>query len=170
VEVLDGSDEQTRAALEVALSMLTNHATQDLLAAMPAAAASPGGADETLPSTGDVWRAWLATHQKRSPVEWMLDGFRDAGFAVDALDARAVPELLRAILDDRDFIAFNAQRGLMAISRSDPGSLSWSRDDAYTYWSRWASRNDRKLKAECRRLEKAAERAAKKASRRGKRR
>lgn len=158
VAALSDPDPDTVACLEHALSLLTNHTTQEIAAALPASGGGQGGADEPEqpPTPEDAWTAWLTAHGSESPIAWLLDGFRNEGYTVEALDARAVPVLVSAIADDQDHISFNAQRGLISIAGTDPGSLDWSREDAHTHWQRWAERNRRMLEKECKRLEKKA--------------
>lgn len=169
IAALPGSDPDTGATLQEALALLTNRTTADL--ATPAGSASGGvvSAAHARPvqEAADLWSAWWATNKDRSPLDWLVEGFNAAGYPMEALDARAATALLGAIIDTRDHVSFNAQRGLTYIAKTDPGSTGWSREDAYTHWSRWTRKNAHRLRAECQRLEKAAKKASK-APRKGK--
>lgn len=170
IAALPDADPQTSAALQASLALLTNRSTADLAAehaagSNPPPAPSAAGSISAPPQlsaaeAASLWGAWWAANKDRSPLDWLVDGFKATGHSMEALDARAATSLLGAVIDTRDHVSFNAQRGLMSIAKTDPGSLAWSRQDAYAHWSRWAIRNARKLRAECQRLEKAAKRGA----------
>lgn len=153
---LEGADPETLRTIEEALALLTNRTTDDLRAA--------GGP----PDAAQAWAAWVAQNGTRSPLDWLVEGFNAAGHPMTALDARAAPTLVAAVLDTRDHVSFNAQRGLMSIAKGDPGSLAWSREDAWAHWSRWARKNASRLRSECQRIEKAERKKAAKAAKGGK--
>lgn len=160
IAALPGADAATQRALEDALALLTNRTTDDLRA---------GAAAPTAPAA-DLWATWWKENQGRSPLDWLVDGFNEAGHPMVALDARATSTLVAAVLDTRDHVSFNAQRGLISIAKTDPGSLGWSREDAAIHWGRWARKNATRLRTECQRIEKAERKRTSKAAKGGKKR
>lgn len=117
VEALGRADEGVRPRVLLALQKLTNQGIED----------------------ADGWKSWLARDGRKSRDQWLVAGFRAAGYKVDALKPKAVWELCRAI-HGPEFLSFNAQRTLMRLARRDVPSLSWSQDDASFYWRRWFER------------------------------
>ncbi len=94
-------------------------------------------ADFSQPHAG--WTAWAAWHTRwarKGRSQWLVAGFRDAGFDVESLDSVGVPGLLDAILGPAH-ISYNAQRTLMQISDTAPASLEWSTADAAWHWTRY---------------------------------
>ncbi|MEM1034306.1 MAG: penicillin-insensitive murein endopeptidase [Myxococcota bacterium] len=82
------------------------------------------------------WRAALARSPTASRRDWLVTGFRGAGFDVPALRQRHAWALVRAVAGP-EHLSFNAQRTLMRLFDHTPPSLDWDRGDACRYWRRW---------------------------------
>ncbi len=85
------------------------------------------------------WQQWWKEHGEEPREDWLVAGFRDAGFEVEGLGARHVWDICRAIEGD-EHISYNAQRVLMRMSGNEPMSLTWPKADAFFYWRRWFER------------------------------
>ena len=73
--------------------------------------------DKKAPDMIDKFRAWWDENRNRTRQEWVLSGFRAAGYAIERLDDKAaIPVLLRAIEDKRHAVRFNALRVLMRLT------------------------------------------------------
>lgn len=149
IAMLDAEHERVRESALGALRILTNH---QLVAGGEAAATSTSDpstmrAHEVLhsatqPSPAQVaalWRDWWAQHGGQKRDDWLVSGFRAAGYSVNKLNIKHVWDLCRAVADD-DYLSYNAQRILMRLAKREPESLSWSKEDANFYWRRWFER------------------------------
>lgn len=137
VELLDEEAADVRVASARALRYLTNHEFGGRWASRQSSEWKPAL---------EEWRQWLSEHDGASRDAWLRDGFQEAGFDVDRLNARNVWGLCRAVKAE-DYLSYNAQRVLMDISGRQPASLSWPKDDANFYWRRWFERRWRRLGA-----------------------
>lgn len=124
VDALAERDPVFREKARETLRLVTNHAFLD------ASGATLQGA----------WQDWWRRRRSRGSNRLLAEGFRSAGYPVDRIDRNALPGLLSAVLDERDWVSQNARRALGRLAGSDPGSRRWSRDDAYSYWRRWCRR------------------------------
>ena len=125
-----------------ALGWLTN---QDPLRG--AGSSAGGEVVEVSPGRLDaVWQVWWAANKKKRREQWLIDGFREAGFEVTGLERRRVWALCRAIGSRERHLSYNAQRTLMSLFDHRPLSLDWSREDASFYWRRWLERRTRRFR------------------------
>lgn len=105
------------------------------------------GADDLSPAQiAGLWQDWYAKHRAQGRDEWLAGGFQAAGYSVDRLSVQNVWDLCRAVNDD-DHLSYNAQRVLMRLSKREPASLSWSKQDANFYWRRWFERRWKRVGA-----------------------
>ncbi|TDP72116.1 HEAT repeat domain-containing protein [Bradymonas sediminis] len=104
------------------------------------------GEELTPAEIAELWQNWYAEHRAMGRDEWLAGGFRAAGYSVERLSVREVWDLCRAVADD-DHLSYNAQRILMRLSKREPASLSWSKEDANFYWRRWFERRWKRLGA-----------------------
>jgi hypothetical protein len=95
-------------------------------------AAAPEGAEP-----GEWWRAWWKASENESRDALVARGFREAGYAVESLEAGSVWPIVRAVRDERPWVAWNAQRALQRMSTSDAPTLTWPTYDAWYYWRWW---------------------------------
>jgi len=130
VELLASADPAVRRAGARALRHLTNHRFGE-----------DWGTGDAEKRRADIesWRDWIANHGDEPREAWLRKGFRAAGYEVDRLDGSHVWALCRAV-EDRDHLSYNAQRTLMRIADRYPESLSWSKEDARVFWTRWFER------------------------------
>ncbi len=94
----------------------------------------------------EEWATWYEENKKKKRKNWLVSGFKDAGFEVKRINMRNVWDLCRAI-QGPDHVSHNAQRELMKLAKRDVPSLNWSKDDAYFYWRRWFERRYRRYGA-----------------------
>jgi penicillin-insensitive murein endopeptidase len=87
-------------------------------------------------ATSAEWETWWETHGTSPRSDWLVEGFRAAGYEVPD-DVRGGIWALCKAIEDADHLSYNAQRMLMKISGESPPSLSWPKFDAHVYWSRW---------------------------------
>ncbi len=114
-----GDSEGLDDAIENALRLLTN-------------VRAPEGSDRK-----EWWGAWWNANKANSRDVLLAKGFRDAGYAVEQTDAASVWGIVRAIRDERPWVAWNAQRVLQNMSSSDAPTLKWPIYDAWYYWRWW---------------------------------
>ena len=81
-------------------------------------------------------RKWVEKNQKKSRNQWLLDGFKAAGFPVFAIDIPDVPFILDAIDGPRP-ISINAQLALKKLSKLTQDSLEWPVEDARWHYTRY---------------------------------
>lgn len=93
------------------------------------------------------WRAALAKSPKASRRDWLVTGFRAAGYKIPALRQQHGWEIVRAIASE-DHTSFNAQRTMMRLFDHEPPSLSWPKNDACQYWLRWLKGRRQRFKLE----------------------
>lgn len=93
------------------------------------------------------WQAALAKSPKASRRDWLVIGFRAAGYEIPALRQQHGWEILRAIASE-DHTSFNAQRTMMRLFDHEPPSLSWPKNDACLYWLRWLKGRRTRFKLE----------------------
>ena len=90
-------------------------------------------------------RHWAAKNKHKSRNQWLLDGFKAAGFPVFAIDIPDVPFILDAIDGPRP-ISINAQIALKKLSKQTQDSLDWSVADARWHYTRYFKRHAKKLR------------------------
>lgn len=169
IAMLNAEQDGVRQSALSALRILTNHRlvpraapAQDGASIRDSARVSPAEvrrhaehsgeafATETVElSPGQIaqlWQDWYAEHGTQARDEWLAGGFRAAGYSVERLSVKDVWDLCRAVADD-DHLSYNAQRVLMRLSKREPASLSWSKEDANFYWRRWFERRWKRLGA-----------------------
>ena len=142
VAMLESLDPQRHVALarraERALAHLTNQDASALTAS--------GDPAHGVAASAIAWRAWFEGRGKQRRSAWLLEGFKQAGFEIKALNKASVWALCRAIESERDELSYNAQRELMRLFKHRPLSLQWSKQDASFYWRRWLERRARALR------------------------
>ncbi len=122
IELLDNEDKEVVDRAQSALAVLTNQTFE---------------APET--TLAAVWRGWHEENDRLGRDAWLVAGFQQAGFEVEALDYQNVWELCHAIKGP-DHVSHNAQRVLMRLADREVPSLEWSKEDANFYWRRWFER------------------------------
>ena len=79
---------------------------------------------------------------QRLPLLWLLFvlatslSLRAEGYEVPSIDRRHLWELVRATTGG-DHLSYNAQRLLERITKHQPPSLEWSKNDACQHWLSW---------------------------------
>ncbi len=63
------------------------------------------------------FQAWWEANKDKSPEEWVLSGFRRAGYAIEDLaEQESIPVLIRALEDERRAVRFNALKTLRNLT------------------------------------------------------
>ena len=93
------------------------------------------------------WQAALAKSPNASRRDWLVTGFRAAGYRIPGLRQQHGWEIVRAIASE-DHTSFNAQRTMMRLFDHAPPSLSWPKNDACKYWLRWLKGRRNRFKLE----------------------
>ncbi len=88
---------------------------------------------------------WYSAHSESSRTQWLIDGFRKAGYRVVGLQNSDIPVLLDAIDGPRP-ISVNAQLVLKKLGKLDKDSLDWSTEDARWYYTKFFKRHSKKYK------------------------
>ena len=88
---------------------------------------------------------WYSAHSESSRTQWLIDGFRKAGYRVVGLQNSDIPLLLDAIDGPRP-ISVNAQLVLKKLGKLDKDSLDWSTEDARWYYTKFFKRHSKKYK------------------------
>jgi penicillin-insensitive murein endopeptidase len=135
VGALEADSPEVRARAARALRMTTNHAMME-------GSWATATEDERVFAL-ERWREWVKTHGKKTRDEWLVLGFKEAGYLVERLTGTYVWEICRAV-PGADHLSYNAQRALMRIAKRRPATLTWSKQDADFYWRRWFERRRRR--------------------------
>ena len=88
---------------------------------------------------------WLDQNQGKTRQQWLISGFKNAGFNVTTLENADIPVLLDAI-DGPLPVSFNAQLLLKKLSRLKQDSLSWPIEDARWHYTRYFKRRAKKFR------------------------
>lgn len=91
------------------------------------------------------WLQWLLDEGSKSRKQWLVDGFRAAGFRVKSLGNVDIPVLLDALLGP-EHVSLNARRVLMQLSGKRPACLEWSAADTLWYFTRYFKGCQKKYK------------------------
>ncbi len=132
VGLLGEPDALVRGRAERALRRLTNHTSK-------ASFDDPSASAEDREAGAQEWTEWLKANGRKKRGDWLAAGFQARGFEVKRVDKRAIWALVEAI-PSRDFLSYNAQRALMELSGHRPASLTWNKNAATRYWTRWFDR------------------------------
>ena len=132
IGALTHADPILRGRAARALRRLTNHS-------MGVAWDDPALTSEALANAAQAWRSWHESFAHMSRDEWLLAGFKAAGFNISSVDKNHIWDYVRAI-PFAPHLSYNAQRILMDISDHRPRSLKWHRSDATWHWTRWFKR------------------------------
>ncbi len=128
----------------LAVQVVTNHIYN--VSAKPAAEPVPApDAAEFALIAADL-ETWFAQNESRSRTQWLMDGFKKAGFKVTTLQIVDVPLLLDAIDAPNLAISFNAQLTLKLLAHLEQDSLDWSIADARWHYTRYFKRRAKKYK------------------------
>lgn len=140
---LRDDDLEIRARAAQAIAMVANQRPSDFDWSAPNQQAS------ALEEAASVWDAWIetATAANATRLELALSGLREAGYTTPKRGRDLAASLARAAGDERPHIRVNAQRMLMAMTDTRPGSLDWPPEDARAYWTRWTTQNPRRIVA-----------------------
>ena len=124
------SDATLQAQVAHALGLLTNHRfLLDWEAAPP----------QLRTTAVELWQQWWKRSRRLPRTRWVLEGFKAAGYPIEGLGRAHIWSLTRAIEAPRH-LSYNAQLVMIDLSKNDPGSLAWSKEDASFYWRRWFER------------------------------
>lgn len=133
--LLTEADPELRARAALALAAVTNHADVMLDWRDPSIEASQ------LEAASARWVAWIDARQDEDRDAWVNEGFARVGYTLTGAARQDAATLALAAGDERPWVRANAQRRLMRMTGNTPASLTWSRQDARTYWTRWVRRN-----------------------------
>lgn len=111
--------------------------------------AEPTAAPPEVFLAAELWMGWVQTALQRhdTRIALALEGLRAHGYDTPRRGRELAASLADAAGDSHRHIRVNAQRMLMAMTSERPESLAWSPEDARAYWTRWVSRNPRRIVA-----------------------
>lgn len=87
------------------------------------------------------WASWLLGAADQPRPQWLSEGLARAGADMSGAAHARATSLAAVVGDQRRWVSANAQLELMRMSGNRPRSLTWSREDARVYWTRWVRRN-----------------------------
>lgn len=92
-------------------------------------------AADALAQLSAEWQAWAASVDGLERDAWLAAAFREAGYEVgDLSDAPNLRALARAVGDERDWIAFNADRQLVRHTSWWTPSENWTQSRRAAFW------------------------------------
>lgn len=108
--------------------------------------------EDALRARADAWSAWWSENGLPDPAEgggvlddaawaerreaWLQAGFLDAGYTIGTVDAPDTGELLRALKDPREEIAWNADRRLVEITGIYRSARRFQAEESLRFWRR----------------------------------
>lgn len=139
--LLAAPDPELRGRAARALATITNHTDVAL------AWRDPSLEPPVLEAARDRWIAWIDARLDSDRDAWVNEGFARVGYPLSGSPRTDAATLALAAGDERPWVRENAQRRLMRMTGNTPASLTWSRQDARTYWTRWVRRNPGRIGA-----------------------
>ena len=89
--------------------------------------------------------SWYSSHAELPRNQWLIEGFKAAGYRVIGLMNSDIPVLLDAIDGPRP-VSINAQLVLKKLGKLDKDSLDWSAADAKWHYTKHFKRHSKKYK------------------------
>ncbi len=91
-------------------------------------------------------RTWYEANADKARSQWLIAGFKKAGFATTNLQNADIPLLLDAIDAHDRAVSINAQLTLKTLGHLEQDSLDWSVSDARWHYTRYFKRRTKKYK------------------------